>query len=88
MDDLAAEAAGLDEWIEEELWGFIVIIAEAFRACQFELSGTKSLVTASTDALGKKMEALWAEVGIYIKYVRKVKALGWVLEQESDGMWM
>ena len=33
-------------------------------------------VTASTDALGKKMEALWAEAGIFIKYGRKVKALG------------
>ena len=76
MDDLAAEAAGPDQWIEEELGGFIIIIAEAFTACQFELFGTKSLVTASTDALGKKMEALWAEVGIFIKYVRKVKALG------------
>ena len=53
VDDLAVEAAGPDQWIEEELGGFITIIAEAFKACQFELSGTKSLVTASTDALGR-----------------------------------
>ena len=38
--------------------------------------------------VGKEMEALWAEIGIYIKYVRKVRALGGVLEQDSDGMWM
>ena len=76
VDDLAAEAAGPDLWIEEELGGFIIIIADGFRDNQFELSRTKSLVTASTDALGKKMEKLWEEAGIFIKRVRNVKALG------------
>ena len=76
MDDLAAEAAGPDRWIEKELGGFITIIVDGFKANEFVLSGTKSLVTASTDALGMKLEALWAEAGIFVKYAKKVKALG------------
>ena len=40
------------------------------------MSGTKSLVTASTDELGNMMEALWNNVGILMKYMRKVKSLG------------
>ena len=76
VDDLAAQAAGPGQWIENEVGGFIVIIAKAFRSCLFELSGTKSLVTAATDALGRRMEAFWAEAGRFIKYVRKVNYLG------------
>ena len=40
------------------------------------LSGTKSLVTASTDELGLKMQALWAKGGSAIKHVKKVKTMG------------
>ena len=56
--------------------GYIIIIADAFKKCQFELSITKSLFTASSDALGRKMQALWAKAGIAIEYVKKVKSLG------------
>ena len=76
VDDLAAESAGPDSWIKAELGGFITIIVEGFKANRFELSGAKSLVTASTDELGKMMEDLWREGGIFIKYAKKVKALG------------
>ena len=76
MDDLAAESAGSDLWIKKELGGFITVIAEGFKANRFELSGTKSFVTAATDGLGEMMEDLWKAAGILIKYVRKVKALG------------
>ena len=76
VDDLAAESAGPDLRIKKELGTFITVIAEGFKANQFELSGTKSLVTAATDGLGEMMEHLWKEAGILIKYVRKVKALG------------
>ena len=56
--------------------GFINIIVDGFTANQFVLSGTKSLVTAATDELGREMEQLWKDDGIHIRYVRKVKALG------------
>ena len=38
------------------------------------MSDTKSVVTASTDRLGKKMEKIWEGTGI--RYVKQVKALG------------
>ena len=76
VDDLAAESAGPDKWIKTELGGFIEIIVDGFKANRFELSGTKSLVTASTDGLGKMMVDLWQESGICIKYASKVKSLG------------
>ena len=76
VDDLAAESAGPDGWIKAELGGFITIIVAGFRANRFELSGTKSLVTAATDELGEAMAALWLERGIFIKYAKKVKTLG------------
>ena len=44
VDDLAAEAAGPDHWIEKELGGFIRVITEGFKEYQFVLSGTKSFV--------------------------------------------
>ena len=69
--DLAAESAGPDHWTKQELGGFITIIVDGFRANQFELSGTKSLVTASTADLGEMMEAMWREAGTFVKYVRK-----------------
>ena len=55
VDDLAAESAGPNMWIKTELGGFIKVIVDGFRANLFELSGTKSLVTASTDELEKTM---------------------------------
>ena len=67
VDDLAAEAAGPDHGIEKELGGFIIIIVDGFKANQFVLSATNSLVTASTDKLGERMEELWSNVGIFIK---------------------
>ena len=76
VDDLVAESVGPDGWIKAELGGFITIIVEGFRANHFEPSGAKSLVTASTDELGKAMADLWRERGIFIKYAKKVKALG------------
>ena len=33
-------------------------------------------MTASTDELGMAMEELWEKDGIFIRYVKKVKALG------------
>ena len=72
VDDLAAESAGLDRWIKSELGGFIIIIVQGFRENLFELSGTKSLLTASTDELGMAMVEIWKEAGIIIKYVQKV----------------
>ena len=62
--------------LRSELGGFITVVVHGFMENCFELSGTKSLVTASTDELGMMMEELWKEDGIFIKYTRKVKALG------------
>ena len=76
VDDLAAESAGPDKWINTELGGFIEIIVDGFKANRFELSGTKTLVTASTDELGKMMVDMRQESGISIKYASKVKSLG------------
>ena len=76
MDDLAAEAAGPDHWIKKELGGFIHVIVAGFKADRFVLSGTKSVVTASTDELGKKMEQLWENLGMKIEYRKQIKALG------------
>ena len=66
VDDLAAESAGPDKWIKAELGGFVTIIVDGFKASCFELSGTKSLVTAATDELGEAMAALWLKKGIAI----------------------
>lgn len=76
VDDLAAESMGPNGWITSELGGFITVVVQGFMENCFELSGTKSLVTASTDELGTMMEELWKGGGIFIKYTRKVKALG------------
>ena len=86
VDDLAAESAGPDGWIKAELGCFITIIVEGFRANRFELSGTKSLVTAATDELGEAMADLWRDGCIVIKYAKKVKALGVGLGQGCDAM--
>lgn len=74
MDDLSAEVARPDCWIEKELGGFILVVIEGFRAYGFVPSGTKSFVAASSDRLGKKMEQIWEGTGI--KCVRMVKVLG------------
>ena len=74
VDDLAAQAAGPDDWIVKELGGFINVIIKGFKDNLYRLSRTKSMFTASTDALGKKMRRTWAGTGI--SYVKKVKALG------------
>ena len=76
VDDLAASSAGPDKWIKRELGGFIIVVVKGFLENCFELSGTKSLVTASTEELGLAMEELWREAGIAIQFVQKVKALG------------
>ena len=52
VDDLSAEVAGPDCWIEKELGGFILVIIEGFGANEFVPSGTKSFVTASSDKWG------------------------------------
>ena len=86
VDDLAAESAGPDEWIKAELGGFIIVIVEGFKANLFELSGTKSLVTASTDELGKALVDLWGESGICIKYAKKrSRRWMWALERVCGG---
>ena len=81
VDDLAAESMGPDGWIKSELGGFITVVVEGFKENCFELSGTKSLVTASSDELGMMMEELWKEGGIFIRYAKRSKLLesGWEL---------
>ncbi len=55
VDDLAAESMGPNGWIRSELGGVITVVVQGFMGNCFELSGTKSLVTASTDELGMMM---------------------------------
>ena len=54
--------------------GFINVILKGFKDNRYRLSGTKSVVNASSDTLGKKLQRAWAGTGI--RYVKKVKALG------------
>ena len=76
VDDLAAESMGPNGWLKSELGGFITVVVQGWKENCCELSGTKSLVIASTVELGTMMEEMWKGGAIFIKYTRKVKVLG------------
>ena len=56
--------------------GFIESIATFVTSTGQELSGTKSLCTASLKELGKELCDRWAKKGISIQYKERVRALG------------
>ena len=67
---------GPDDHVVEELCGFIGVIAAEFKANQHELSGTKSVSTASNKSLGGNLQARWKVLGMHIPYNEGAKSLG------------
>lgn len=58
VDDLSAEMTGPDDHVLKEFAGFLKHVAGSFLEAEMELSKTKSVCTASSESLGKKLEAL------------------------------
>ena len=56
--DLSAKMTGPGDYILRELGGFAKHVADSFTEAEMELSKTKSVCTASTEALGKRLEEL------------------------------
>ena len=56
VDDLSAEMTGPDDYVLRELVGFVKHVARSFVEAEMELSKTKSVCTASTESLGRKLE--------------------------------
>ena len=76
VDDIAAECTGPDEVVAKELGGFIKEVAVQIKADGMELSKTKSVFTANSEALGKLLTAVWKEAGVAITFQKYVKSLG------------
>ena len=64
VDDLSAPMTGPDDHVLRELAGFVKHVARSFTEAEMELSRTKSVCTASTEALGKKLEALLKDLSV------------------------
>ena len=62
VDDVSAEMTGSDDYILKELGGFISHVGKSFAEAEMELSKTKSVCTAFTEALGKRVEELWKDL--------------------------
>ena len=76
VDDLAADVTGPWKHVVKQLGGFIEAVATFVITTGQELSGTKSLCTASLKELGKELCDRWAKAGISIQYKDRVRALG------------
>ena len=74
VDDLSAEATGPDKAVVQELGGFVRNVAESFDEAEMELSKTKSVCTASTESLGKELEANLKDLAV--NFEKTVKSLG------------
>ena len=74
VDDLSAECTGPEKMIETELVSFINEVAADIEGDGMELSRKKCMCTASSDQLGHRLAACWADYGI--NYQRYVKSLG------------
>lgn len=59
VDDLCAECTG-----PHQLVHFIETVAQDIEADGMELSRKKSICTANSDVLGKKLEEAWSRYGI------------------------
>ena len=59
VDDLSAEMTGPECHIKEELGGFILHVANSFCENDLELPTTKCVCSASTPALGNRLEKKW-----------------------------
>ena len=76
VDDLAADVTAPAALVVKQLGGFIETVAKFVDDTRQELSKTKSLLTATTKKIGDELCSRWKEMGILIKFRRKVKALG------------
>ena len=74
VDDIAADMAGPDDQVVRNLGGFIERIARVFKKNGLELSAKKSVCTASTKTLGRRLAQRWKAHGI--SFCQRVKALG------------
>ena len=74
VDDVSAERVADDKTMVEELVGFTKLVGLAIMDSQMELSNVKCKCNASTDALGKKLEAGLKK--FKVTYEKKVKSLG------------
>ena len=73
VDDVSAECSGPDRAIVAELGGFIENVAEQIEEADMELSKKKSVCTANSSSLGKRLEATWKKFGIcFQKYVKSL----------------
>ena len=61
VDDISGEQEGTDEFVVQELSGFTGILVCGIRADKMEVSGSKSLVSASRPELGLAIEHALAE---------------------------
>ena len=74
VDDLSAEMTGPDDHVLSELAGFVKNVAGSFVEAEMELSKTKSVCTASTESLGRKLEASLEDLSV--TFEKTVKSLG------------
>ena len=74
LDDLAAEHTAPVSHVVEGHGNFVCEVASGINATQMELSSTKCICTASTDALGKRLGARLRP--LQVGYQRRAKSLG------------
>ena len=77
VDDLSMESSGTNKHVCTQRVGFVRIACERFVADELEVSRTKSVCSADTDAIGSESAGALAEYDI--KYCRRVKSLGFGL---------
>ena len=86
VDDLAAAVCALAKHAVKQMGGFIEYVADFISDTKQALSTTKSVVTASSRAVGEELVARWKKKGIIIHYQHRVKALGVGMGAGSGGM--
>jgi len=74
VDDLSAERTAGEEVMLKDVIGFTMHVSKAIVDSEMELSDVKCVCNASTDAMGRKLEAGLARLNI--AYRKKVKSLG------------
>ena len=83
VDDLSSEHDGEGDHIASELGGFNDLVAIRIREDGMEVSQSKSVVSASTPALGAAVMDRLKPHGI--KHTLRVKSLGWGWRQGCGG---
>ena len=86
VDDLAATVCAPVKHVVKQLGGFIEYVADFISETKQALSITKSVVDASSKAVGEELVTRWKKKGIIIHYQQRVKALGAGMGAGSGGM--